>query len=138
MGFISHLQQITASLNSRDWDEYGSSFTDDVVAHAPGLHTIGRGARVKWVHHLVAAFPDGRVTIDRAFEEGEWLCAELVFEGTHAGPLASADGPVPATHRRVRFPYCLVMRTEGARIAELHRSYDQLELLTQLGLHAST
>ena len=130
------LDEIATSLNARDWTAYGRLFTSDLVVHAPGLHTTGRDARVKWVQDLVVAFPDGRIAVDRVFAQDDLVCAELRFAGTHTGPMNSAAATVPATNRKVTFPYCLVLRTKGEQIAELHEYFDQLELVTQLGLRA--
>lgn len=128
------LDEIATSLNARDWAAYGRLFAPDLVVHAPGLHTIGRDARVKWVQDLIVAFPDGRIAVERVFAHGDLVCAELRFAGTHTGPMNSAGGTVPATNREVTFPYCLVLRTTAEQIAELHEYFDQMELVTQLGL----
>jgi predicted ester cyclase len=132
------LDEIATSLNARDWASYGRVFASDLIVHAPGLQTTGREARVQWVQNLIVAFPDGRIAVERVFADGDFICAELRFTGTQTGPLNSPRGTVPATHRKVTFPYCLVLRTNGQEIAELHEYFDQLELLTQLGLIAQS
>ncbi len=98
------LERIATTLNASDWDGYGREFTDDLIVSAPGLETVGRGARVKWVQDLVAAFPDGRIAVRRVFGQGEWACAELTFEGTHNGPMVSASGVCRPRTGRSRFP----------------------------------
>ncbi len=131
------VERALQALNDRDWDSYGRVFAEALVTHAPGLPapTKGRAARVLWVQGIIQAFPDGRVEKKQSFGQGDWLCAELMFAGTHTGPLQGPGGSaVPATNRTVRFPYCLVLRFEGAEVTELHEYFDQLELLTQLGL----
>jgi predicted ester cyclase len=131
------LDQALQALNDRDWDSYGRVFAEALVTQAPGLPapTKGRAARVHWVQGIIQAFPDGRVEKKQSFGQGDWLCTELAFAGTHTGPLQGPGGSaVPATNRTVRFPYCLVLRLEGAEVTELHEYFDQLELLTQLGL----
>ncbi len=130
------VERVVKALNDRDWDAYGREYSSDLVVEAPGLKSSGRDARVKWVQDLIVAFPDGHATVNRVFGSGEWACAELVFAGTHLGPLASGDGVVAPTHRTVRFPYCLVIRVQDGQVAELHEYFDQVELLTQLGLLA--
>lgn len=129
--------QVLQALNARDWDSYARVFAESLVTHAPGLPapTKGRDARVRWVQAIIQAFPDGRVEKKQSFGQGDRLCVELEFAGTHTGPLQSPDGSATAaTNRTVRFPYCLVVKWEGAEITELHEYFDQLELLTQLGL----
>ena len=129
--------QAVRALNARDWETYGRAFSESLVAHAPGLvePSKGRDARVKWVQGILEAFPDGRVEKKRSFGQGDWLCMELAFAGTHKGPLLGPGGKaVPATNKKVRFPYCLVLKFEGGEVTELHEYFDQLELLMQVGL----
>ncbi len=133
----TRLRQLADALNERDWHTYADCFTEDLIVHAPGIRSIGREARVKWVHDLIRAFPDGQITLDRVLTEHDHICAELTFEGTHTGPMASPNGTVPPTGREVMFPYCLVMRLRDDKIAEVHEYFDRVELLTQLGLLAS-
>lgn len=124
------------ALNVRDWETYGSVFAESLVTYAPGLAepTKGRAARVKWVQGIIEAFPDGRVEKRRSFGQGDWLCMELQFTGTHKGPLLGPGGKtITATNKEVRFPYCLVLKFESGEVTELHEYFDQLEILLPLG-----
>jgi predicted ester cyclase len=130
----TRIRQLADALNDRDWHTYASHFTEDLITHAPGIRSLGRDARLKALHDLVAAFPDAQFTVDRIVAQDACICAEVTFEGTHTGPLASPTGTIPPTRREVTFPYCLVMRTRGEQIAEVHEYFDRVELMTQLGL----
>ena len=132
----TRLRRLADALNERDWHSYADQFTEDLVVHAPGIRSVGRQARVKWVHDLFLAFPDGQIRLDRVLAEDDCICAEVTFEGTHTAPMPSPSGPVPATGREVMFPYCLVMRLRDNKIAEVHEYFDRVELRTQLGLLA--
>ena len=126
-----------AALNARDWQTYGRLWAESLLTHAPGLGepSKGRAARVKWVQGIIDAFPDGRVDMRQSFGQGDLLCVECTFAGTHQGPLLGPSGnAVPATNRRVRFPYCLVLKFDGEEVTELHEYFDQMEILTQIGL----
>ncbi len=131
------VDQAVRALNARDWETYGRLWAESLVTHAPGLGepTKGRAARVKWFQGIIDAFPDGQVDKKQSFGQGEWLCVELTFAGTHKGPLLGPSGnAVPATNKRVRFPYCLVLKFDDEEVTELHEYFDQIEILTQLGL----
>jgi steroid delta-isomerase-like uncharacterized protein len=130
----TRIRQIADAVNNRDWHTYGSYFADDVVVHSPGSRLMGRAARVKSMHDMMAGFPDAEVTVDRVFTEEDWICAELTFEGTHTQPITLPHGPLPATGREVTFPYCAVMRLRGDKVAEVHEYFDRAELMTQLGM----
>lgn len=125
------------SINTRDWESYGRLFSQSLVMQAPGLPgpTRGRDARVKMVQGIIEAFPDGRVEVQRQFGSGNWGCLQVMFAGTNTGPLAGPGGQqIPPTNKPVRFPYCIVAKFEDGEVTELHEYFDQLDLLTQLGL----
>lgn len=130
------LEQAIKGLNARDWDAYGQMFAEDVAVFSPGAKepSIGRAARVQWVIDLIEAFPDGAVELKGMFGEGDHLCAEFAFGGTHTGPLKTPGGDVPPTNARVEFPYIIAYEYEGDLAREVREYYDQLELLLPLGL----
>jgi len=126
-----------SSIGARDWEAYGSVFAEDLQMVTPALPgiTIGRNARVQFVQGIVESFPDGVVEVQRYFGKGDWACVEVLFTGTHTGPMPGADGSViPATHKSVKWPYCMVMKFEDGLVSQLYEYYDQLDLLNQLGV----
>lgn len=130
------LEQAIKGLNAHDWDAYGRMFSEDVAVYSPGSKepSIGRSARLQWVIDLFEAFPDGIIELKGMFGEGDRLCAEFAFAGTHTGPLKTPGGEVPPTNARVEFPYIIAYDYLGDEATEIHEYYDQLELLLPLGL----
>ena len=125
------------SIAVRDWKTYGSVFAEDLVMETPALPgvTTGREARIQFVQGIVDAFPDGVVKVQRSFGVGDWVCLEVLFTGTHTGPMPGADGAkIPPTGKSVSWPYCMVMKVKDGLVSELYEYYDQLSLLVQLGL----
>ena len=125
------------AIAARDWDAYGSAFAEDLVMVTPSLPGIagGRQTRVDVVRGIMGPFPDGVVEVQRSFGQGDWACLEVLFTGTHTKPLPGPGGTeIPATHRAVKLPYCMVMKFEDGLVSDLYEYYDQLELMTQLGL----
>jgi predicted ester cyclase len=80
------------------------------------------------------AFADAQVEPVRAFSEGDLLCPQVRFRGTHTGPLRTPDGDRPPTGRTVEFPYCIVARFDHSLVVELDEYLDQLAMLQQLGV----
>ncbi len=76
--------------------------------------------------------------MERAFGQDDWVCTELTSTGTNTGPFQGPEGPggetMPATHKPVRVPFCLVLKAEGGKFTEVHQYVDRLGQLTQLGL----
>jgi ketosteroid isomerase-like protein len=56
------------------------------------------------------------------------------FLGTHTGPLAGPDGDVAPTGRSVDLRFADVSCVQNGQIVSYHTYYDQMGLLSQLGL----
>lgn len=125
------------AIAARDWEAYGRIFAEDLVMVTPSLPgtTTGRQVRVQVVRGIMSPFPDGVVQVQRSFGQGDWACLEVLFTGTHTEPLPGPGGTeIPATHRAVKLPYCMVMKFRDGLVSHLYEYYDQLDLMTQLGL----
>ena len=126
-----------SAIAARDWEAYGGIFAEDLVMVTPSLQgtTTGRQARYHVVQGIMSPFPDGVVEVQRSFGQGDWACLEVLFTGTHTEPMPGPGGSeIPATNRAVKLPYCMVMKFRDGLVSELYEYYDQLDLLTQLGL----
>ena len=125
------------AINTGDWEAYGNLYAEDLHMVTPGFPepTTGRDVRVKLAQGLVNAFPDARIEPLRSFGTGDWACIEVLFTGTHTGPMPGPDGTeIPPTNKVVRFPYCMVVKFKDGQVSELYEYYDQLTMLAQLGL----
>ena len=125
------------SINAGDWGAYGRLFAQDLLMVTPSLPGITRGrkARVQLVQGIMNPFPDGVVEVQRSFGKGDWACLEVLFSGTHTEPMPGPGGAeIPPTNKAVKLPYCIVVRFKEGLVSELYEYYDQLDLMTQLGL----
>ena len=125
------------AISTGDWEAYASLYAEDLLMVTPGIPgpTTGRDVRVKLAQGLVNAFPDARVELLRSFGQGDWACFEVLFAGTHTGPMPGPGGTeIPPTNKPVEFPYCMVVKFKDGVCCELYEYYDQMALLTQLGL----
>jgi predicted ester cyclase len=79
--------------------------------------------------------PDNEITITHEYVCGSIVVQEGVFSGTHTGGLMTPSGEViPATGRSLTATYADVFEIEGDRITSERLYFDQVGLLTQLGL----
>ena len=58
---------------------------------------------------------------------------EVVWTGTHTGPLVGPAGTMPPSHRRIEARATLWLQLEGNRAREVHHHLDMLTMLQQLG-----
>ncbi|HKI04689.1 MAG TPA: ester cyclase [Thermoanaerobaculia bacterium] len=76
------------------------------------------------------AFPDLKITVDKIVAEGEMVAVRFIGEGTHTG---SGNG-LAATGKSIRVAGMTMFRIVDGKITEEWSSFDQMDLLRQLGL----
>ena len=123
------------AFNAHDEDAMRGLTHPNATFSAPGdVHLRGveaTGYAMQWL----AACPDGKLTIRNELISGPWVVEEVTFEGTHRGPLANAVvGLVPATGRRIAIKAVLITRFESDLALEARICFDQVDVLTQLGV----
>jgi steroid delta-isomerase-like uncharacterized protein len=131
------LEQAIERWNATDRDGWVELYNEDVVFEAPGGARISGLAdlKVKYFDALATAAPDRLSSDVVLIAEGEHVVEEARYTGTHTGTWRNPDGAeIPATGRKVDFPFVGVFRVEGGKISSIRLYYDQVEVLTQLGL----
>ena len=107
-------------------------FATDYEGYIPGNREPRRGVAAEQAFTAVwlAAFPDGRVTIEDIIAEGDRVAGRSVFTGTHTGEFMG----LPATGRAVTMPIISLFRLRDGKIVENRGEFDQLGLMQQLGV----
>jgi steroid delta-isomerase-like uncharacterized protein len=124
------------AFNRRDWDRVTNLHAESVVYWTPdnAEPKTGRAAIRDLFVGYTSAFPDARNQKERAFGQGDWICAAYVFTGTHMGPLTGPDGRlVQGTKKYVRVPWVSMYNLAGGQITEWHAYWDALGMWVQLG-----
>ena len=126
------------AFNEKNWDAVRASVTSDFVYDEVATHR-----RVQGVDQVISlwqgwatAFPDAKATFHRALPSDKTVVLELTWNGTHKGPLQTAQGPIAATGKRIEIRSCFVTEIAGDK-AKLQRHYfDMATMLQQLGVGA--
>lgn len=107
----------------------------------PGVEHIEAGGTHQGIDAVAAhfatlaeAFPDLEIVIVRQLESSNAVTTEMRFTGTQTGPLATPQGTLPPSGRKVDLPGCAIHDVEDGRITRHTGYYDQLLFMTQLGL----
>jgi steroid delta-isomerase-like uncharacterized protein len=80
---------------------------------------------------LFTGFPDLHLEITRSYVSDDAIIVEATFSGTHKNPFKG----IPATGRRVQFPFCTIFAfDENDRLAGEHAYFDNALVLGQLGV----
>ena len=88
---------------------------------------------VELVSGWVTAFPDVRGTVLSAMRDGDRLCAEIHWEGTHDGPLVTPSGTLPATGNRTSTRAAELFTIRDGRVVDIVHYVDVMTMMTQLG-----
>jgi steroid delta-isomerase-like uncharacterized protein len=122
------------AFNQRDFESMTKHYADSI---AWTDHSQGRTFRTPqefrddFLAGWVAASTDIRISEPRYFDAGQAVVCTFTVAGTHDGPL----GPFPATDKAFALPLCELWHFDpSGRVVGGDLYYDQVSLLTQLGL----
>lgn len=127
--------EFVEAFNAHDENRIRGLNAENAVLEAPGdVRLEGREAATQYAMAWLGAFPDARITVHNELEAGDWVVQEFTFEGTHTDTLSTPAGDIPATNRRLRGRGVQILRIEGGTVADTRLYFDQVQVLTQLGL----
>lgn len=127
------VHRFTEATNAADWQALAQIVAEDFTRHSTataGPEVRSRDEFVQLQESFLVSFPDQRVTVQRLVAEGDYVAGLATYTGTHTGPM----GEFPATGRAVECPFLAMFRIEDGQIAELWVEWDNVAILTQLGL----
>jgi steroid delta-isomerase-like uncharacterized protein len=102
------------------------------VVHGLGHETLDKDGFKKFHRNYRDAFPDVTITVDQTVSEGDLVAVRWSGSGTHKG-----DGlGFPATNKPARFGGMTFIRIQNGKLIEGWNIFDQLGMLTQLGIVA--
>jgi steroid delta-isomerase-like uncharacterized protein len=131
------LEQAIDTWNAGDREAWAALYDENVEWEAPGGARISglEDLKVKYFDALLEAAPDRASSVDALVAEGDVVAEEGRYTGTHTGTWRSPDGvEIPATGKALDFRFSALFRVESGKITSIRLYYDQLEVLTQLGL----
>lgn len=127
------IQRFTAATNAADWDAFDELLTDNFTRHCqatPNVQVKSRDEFKKLQESFLVSIPDQKITLEMLIAEGDKVAAYATYSGTFTGPM----GEFQPTGKSVESKFISIFRTEEGRIAELWVEWDNLAMLTQMGL----
>jgi predicted ester cyclase len=131
----SFAEEWDAAFNAHSADRMAAQWAENGVFEAPGgVRLEGREAVVAYAMNWLNAFPDGRSVLETRIVQDPWLVNLFRFEGTHEAPLQGPEGEIAATGRKLSGRATEAIRVENGKAVEARLYFDQVDVLTQLGL----
>lgn len=122
------------AFNQRNFAAMTKHYADGITwtDHAQGrTFSTPREFQDDFLAGWIVSSSDLLITGRRYFDAGRTVACTFTVAGTHNGPL----GPFPATGREFALPLCEMWHFDsGGRVVGGDLYYDQVSLLTQLGL----
>lgn len=123
------------AFNAHDAERLRSLYAEDAVLEAPGdVRLQGVDAINGYVTGWLGAFPNAQIRIETELVDDDWVAQRFVFEGDHDETLPGPFGDVPPTHRHLVGRASELIRVRDGKIVEDYLYFDQMQLLTQLGV----
>jgi steroid delta-isomerase-like uncharacterized protein len=135
------LEQAIQRWNATDRDGWAALYTEDVVYEGPGGARISglTDLKERYFDALVTAAPDRGSSDVVLIAEGDHVVEQARYVGTHTGTWRNPDGAeIPATGKKIDFPFVGIFQVRDEKISSIRIYYDQVEVLTQLGLMPGT
>jgi len=121
-----------AAFGAKDPD--AAPWAEDAEMVTPAGRFEGRDQALGFTKVFWNAFPDASLEITRWIEDGAVAAAEGILTGTQTGALQTPDGDIPPTGKRVELRWMALYEVRGDQLASEHLYFDQVELMTQLGV----
>ena len=127
------IQRFGEAVNTADWDTLSDLLTADFSRHCqatPDTDVKSGEEFIQLQKSFLASMPDQKVTIDMLIAEGNKVAVYATYSGTLTGPM----GKFQPTGKSAESRFLAIFRIENDRIAEMWVEYDNMSMLTQLGL----
>lgn len=121
--------------NEKDWSKAKDILAANAVYDEKGTNRRieGAGEIIEAWQGWAKAFPDSKATFVREFASGDTAVLELVWKGTHTGPLQTPTGTIPPSNKPIELPACQIVQVEGGKAKSASHYFDMLTMLTQIG-----
>jgi steroid delta-isomerase-like uncharacterized protein len=127
--------ELVEAFNVGNWERLRATLHPDVVYDETGTQRRVDGADeyVRLCQGWKESLPDARGTVQATAASGQHVAQEILWQGTHSGPLAGPGGVVPPSGKRTRVRGTLWYTIVGGRAREIHHHLDVLSLMQQIG-----
>ena len=133
---IAFVRSLYEAWNARDFERGAEAMAADGTITIAGTGDVFEGADGSRAYSASWAngFPDGQITVDNIFADGDKVVVEFTGRGTHTGILETSMGSIPATGRSMAIKLCDVVHLKDQKIVAQTSYFDTGSMMAQLGL----
>jgi predicted ester cyclase len=130
------MDKVTDAILGGNVEALRDLYSPEAVGTSPDSGTLhGIDAIIDYNRAMVEAFSDMSYDYEATYETEDRAVDQGTMVGTHTGPLRLPDGSsIPPTGKQLRVRAIDVAKVEDGRIVRHDFYFDQLEMLSQLGL----
>ena len=128
---IKIARDVVDAFNANDWERSKAPLKEDSLYNEVGTERKlrGPGEIIPALQAWKEAMPDVKGKVTNALASSNTAVLEVLWEGTHTGPLQSPGGTIPPSGKRQTTPSTWVFDFEGDKIKESRHYFDMLSLL---------
>ena len=127
--------ELVEAFNVGDWERLRATLHPNVVYDESGTQrrVAGADAYIRLCQAWKESFPDARGAVQATITSDQRVAQEVLWEGTHGGPLAAPGGPVPPSGKRISVRGSMWYTIADGRAREIHHHLDVMTLMQQIG-----
>lgn len=124
--------------NEKNWAAVKASIAPGYLYDEIGTERIVKGAEevVACWQGWATAMPNSKAEIKSALVSGQSVVLELIWKGTHTGPLQTPGGTISPTGRPFDLRACQVTEILNGKALSTRHYFDMASLLRKLGVTA--
>jgi len=125
--------RLTEAQNNLDYAALEEILASDLRRHCqatPDVDVRSRDDFIALMKSFEGSVPDAHIAINQILAEGDRVAVHATYSGTQTGPM----GDLPPTGRSFASDYLAILRVADGRIAEIWVEWDNLAILSQLGV----
>ena len=127
------VHRFTVSLNAADWNALDDLMTENFRRHCQATPDVKVKTREEFINlqkSFISSMPDQKIVNQMLISEGNLVAAYSTYSGTLTGPM----GNFPSTGKSMSMKFVSFFRVENSKIAEIWVEWDNINMLSQLGL----
>ena len=127
--------ELVEAFNVGDWERLRATLHPNVVYDESGTQrrVAGADAYIRLCQAWKESFPDARGAVQATITSDQRVAQEVLWEGTHGGPLAVPGGSVTASGKRISVRGSMWYTIADGRAREIHHHLDVMTLMQQIG-----